>query len=176
MMVSTFFDAGDHFGKRLRLFDHAAAVGRVDVAAAPSTRTCRRRASSCSAVNTTKVSPLVWPAAEVVEVDLILAGAERQLVLVGPLRQELRLRALELVHPGHVGFRVLLDDALDVARRRTRCRPVWSPCVCVLMMRRDRLAGDRLDPIEDRLAPAGKLRVHERHAGVGDEAPPCCRR
>ena len=66
-----------------------------------------------SAGKTTQASPLVWAAAEIVQVDLVLARAERQLVLEGLLRQELGLVALEGVHLLHVRLGVLLRDEFD---------------------------------------------------------------
>ena len=47
--------------------------------------------------------------------------------------------------------------------------PVWSPCVCVLMMVVIGLFGDGLHPVEDHLTPARELGVDDDDARVGDE-------
>ena len=47
--------------------------------------------------------------------------------------------------------------------------PVWSPCVCVLMMVVTGLLVIDFTLFEERLAPAGELRIHEHDAAVGDE-------
>ena len=61
------------------------------------------------------------------------------------MRDDLDAGAEEVVVAGVIAVRVGVDDP------------------------RDRLVGDRLDLVDHRLAPAGQLRVDERHAGVGDE-------
>ena len=106
--------------------------------------------------------------AEVIEIDPLLAAAERQLVLVRLLGQELRVVAFEGVHLLHVGLRVLLRDDLD---RRAEEAVVAGviPVRVGVDDPRHRLGGDALHLVEDRLAPAGELRVHERDAAVGDE-------
>ena len=108
------------------------------------------------------------PAAEVKEIQAVLAGADRHLVGEGPLRQKFRIVALEGVHLRHVRLGVLLRDDVDRGREhRVAAR------VVAMGMRiddhRDRLVGHRLDFVEDDLAPSGQLRVDHDDAVRGDE-------
>ena len=114
------------------------------------------------------VSPFVWPRAEVEQIDAILAAAERHLVLVGFLRQELRVVALEGVHLLHVRLRVLVRDDLDRGREHVVAAGVVAVRVRV-DDRRHRLVGDGFDPVEQYLAPAGELRIDHDDASGGDE-------
>ena len=116
--------------------------------------------------NTTHASPLVWPRPEVVQIDLVGAVADRHLVLERSLRHPTavlcrRWLLEDRVHLLHVGLGVLLRD--DVDRRREL--DVAADVVAVRVgvdQRRDRLGRQLLDLVEDRLAPAGVLRVDDR--------------
>jgi hypothetical protein len=47
--------------------------------------------------------------------------------------------------------------------------PVWSPCVCVLMIVVHRFVRDRPHALENGRPPKRKFGVDQHHAGIGDE-------
>ena len=106
--------------------------------------------------------------AEVIEINAIVAAADRQLVLEGPLRQERRVRALERRHLRHVGFGVFLSDDVDAPRKSFVAADVIAVRVRVDDCR-DRLVGDLLHLLENHRSVPRELRVDEDDAGVGDE-------
>ena len=120
-------------------------------------------------------------AAEVIEIDLVGAFADLEAVLVGLRRHAASVVLLEDVgrravlrdtggsaHLHHVGLGVLLHDDLDRRRELDVAADVIAVGVRV-DDRRDWLGADLLDFIEDRLAPAGVLRVDDGDAVGPDE-------
>ena len=106
--------------------------------------------------------------AEVVQVDAVGPGEQRQAILVGPVGQELRLLALELLHLEHVRLGVLVRDHLDRRREELVAASVIAMGVRV-DDRGDGLVGHRPHLIHDRLTPIGELGVDEDDAAGGDE-------
>ena len=119
-------------------------------------------------------------AAEVVEVDLVGAAAERQLVGEGAARhaaaavllEDVRLRAalqgVDRVGLLHVALGVGVGHHFD--RRRELHLAVGVVVVGVgVDHHRHRLVGEGLHLVEQRLAPAGQLGVDQHHAGGGQE-------
>ena len=106
--------------------------------------------------------------AEVVQVDLVLPGPERRRVRERALRQELRLVAGELIHPNHVGLRVLVNDRVD-----RRAEELIAAHMVAVRVRvddgRDRLVGHGADLLEQPLTPSGQLRVDDDHTRLGHE-------
>jgi hypothetical protein len=97
---------------------------------------------------------------EVVQVHLVGAFADRHSVLERALRHSAAVVLLEDVHLLHVRLGVLLRDDFDAGRELD----VAAHMVAVRMrvdQRRHRFVGERLDLVEDRLPPAGILRVDD---------------
>ena len=105
---------------------------------------------------------------EVVQVDTILSRPDGHLVLERPLGQAAAVVRLEDVHRLHVGLGVLLSDHLD---RRGELHVAAH--VVAVRMRVDqdlhRLVGQPFQLLEERLAPAGILRVDDHDAVCDDE-------
>src|SRR5205807_9418503 len=70
--------------------------------------------------------------AKVVKVDLILSFADREFVFVGSLRQKFGFVALELIHLGHVRFRILVHHTVDGGSKE-----LITTCVVAMRMRVD---------------------------------------
>ena len=100
-------------------------------------------------------------AAEVVEIDRLGSGEQRHLVLEGLVGQPVLLRRiLERRHLHHVGVRVLLRDDFDARGEELVAADVIAVGVGVDDVR-DRLVGDRLHLVENRLALVGEFGVYE---------------
>src|SRR5947207_860004 len=103
--------------------------------------------------------------AEIIEVDFVLTGTDRQLVFICPFGEEFGFGAFELVHLDHVGLRVFLNDGIDVG---PECL-IASGVVAVGMSVDDRgyrLIGNALDPIENRLSPSRQFRIDKDNSAI----------
>ena len=160
-------ERGNRLGQRLRQFDAAAVVREVEQRCIlPRPQVARRQDSQRREVDHRVAAGV--PLAEVVELDAVLAAAERQLVLVGLLRQELRLLALERIHLRHECLGVLMGDDVHAGREAFVAARVIAVRVRV-DQGSDRLVRHRLDLRDDVRAVARELAVHHGYARVGHE-------
>src|SRR5438093_9844102 len=114
----------------------------------------------------TVATGMAWT--KVVQVDFIFSLADREFVLVGSLGQEFGFLALEFIHLGHIGFRILVHDAVD-----GRSKELITACVIAMRMRVDdrgyRLIRHRFDSLEKCWPPSGQFGIDNNNAGVGHE-------
>src|SRR5688572_5777734 len=107
--------------------------------------------------------------AEVVQVDRVGAGEQRQRVLERAIGQPvLPFRRAEFLHARHARRGVLLHDHLDVAAEEGIAADMVVMMVRVENMRH-RLVGDGAQHVEQSLSGAQTLGVDEHHTAVTDE-------